>query len=76
MDSRDMLSLRTAITGVWSGLIRLHKDERGTLLETVLKIAIIALPILIVLYLTWDKLCPMVKGALQNLGVDTSDFPC
>lgn len=54
-------------------LSRFHDDERGNLIEEILKIAAIAIPILVVMYFIMCTFKDRIIELLQSIGVDISE---
>jgi hypothetical protein len=49
-----------------------HENQRGDLVQDVLRIAVIALPILIVLYIIICALSGNIEKGLKDLGIDVT----
>ncbi|MFP6611557.1 MAG: hypothetical protein VB875_09290 [Pirellulales bacterium] len=61
---------------LWSLLRKVHQDEKGAVsLETILVVALIALPILIFLYnVGWPRIKNYFLGSLDQLEEGQEDF--
>jgi Flp pilus assembly pilin Flp len=64
------------LKGLKKHLARLHRDERGAMsVETILILALIAIPLIIVLYLFRDTVAGWFKTQKEALNTDASTPP-
>ena len=63
------LNARNLLRKIGRGAERFHHDQRGDMIQDILKIAVIALPILGIIYFVFCMMCERMMTVLEAIGV-------